>query len=176
MSIKSITEPNDNKALNLYCNSITTNGSYNSRKEFEPSDLNSLSNNWRFFVPLNVDDPTNPPSPLPKFNWLLEQDDDTATITGKCRATNTGLTYAGFTFDIPTTINFNKIGNMNFFGRARTKKSKDIGGTARVWNLYNVDVSLVNNLYKFELFFNTFKGLDDNDYDIDIHFMITYQK
>jgi len=176
MSIKSITEPNDNKALNLYCNSITATGNLHSRKEFEPLDLSSLNNNWRFFVPLNVFNPYEPPTPLPKFNWLLEQDDDTATITGKCRATNTGLNISGFSFDIPTTINFDKIGNINFFGKARSRLIEDTGGTSRVWNLYNVDVSLVNNIYQFELFFSTLKGLEDNDYNIDIHFMITYQK
>jgi len=177
MSIQSITEPNDDKSLNLYCNSITTNSKVVSRREFEPMDLQSLSNNWRFFVPLTVPDPLNPPEPLlDKMNWLIDEDDDFVSITGKCRASSNGLFPAGFTFDVPTTINLNKTGNMNFFGRARTKLSNDAGGTDRTWNLTKVDVSQIGVQNVFLFHYTTLKGLQDTGEIVDIHFEITYQK
>jgi hypothetical protein len=166
MSIKPLLDPNsaDDKTLNIYCNSITTSSGSDTRTLFEPNITNSL----------NYPNPESCQGDQGNFNWILEQDEKTATIYGQYRAQGTNKD-AVLNFELPTTYDATQDNNLCVVSSGR---SIDINGNPNGVHFVCYETNILSgtpNLLR--LFWRSSNNADDpvNDFKY-FRFTVSYKK
>jgi len=174
MSINPLLNPDskENKSLNLYCNTITTAESFealskNKKELFEPNITDTT----------NYDNPENCQGNQGNFDWVLEEDDVSATIYGQYRSQGT-LKDAVIEFEIPTGYDTANSNNICILGSGRSVDFANNPNGA-VFNAYECEIYITAPLNPpvMRILWRTTDNTDDPVLDFKyFRFMATYKK
>jgi len=170
MSINPLLNPDskDNKSLNLYCNTITTaEGGADSRVIFEPTITDTS----------NYNNPESCQGPTSNFDWVLEEDNVSATIYGQYRAEGTDK--EGFIeFEVPTGLDSNNSDNVCILGSGRSIDygNNPNGATFNAYQCY-MYITAPQNSPVMRIEWRSTDNTDDPVLDFKyFRFMATYKK